>query len=193
MVTYVGRAFFMTSPSEPCMKRLSTHFFYQVSRSLGGELPPTTDHHCVLDALYIYIQAIGKQPLICHKDAHFQTEYEDCINCLRVTVEDSAAYISERVEPKFKEYLDYCSSKPSDWTYAPSKLTVVTRAHWGPLTDFYGNLVAGGLQTITATELKPTDSSETGGSGPSSSSTETGKTPGTGDSGILIGKAILIR
>ncbi|EXF83389.1 hypothetical protein CFIO01_11319 [Colletotrichum fioriniae PJ7] len=138
------------------------------------------------------IDAVGKQPLICHKDAHFQTEYEDCINCLRVTVEDSAAYISERVEPKFKEYLDYCSSKPSDWTYAPSKLTVVTRAHWGPLTDFYGNLVAGGLQTITATELKSTDSSETGGGGPSSSSTETGKTPGTGDSGPIPGNSAWI-
>ncbi|KAK1710413.1 hypothetical protein BDP67DRAFT_376072, partial [Colletotrichum lupini] len=135
--------------------------------------------------LYIYIQAIGKQPLICHKDAHFQTEYEDCINCLHVTVEDSATYISQRVEPKFKEYLDYCNGKPPDWTYAPSRLTVVTRAHWGPLTDFYGELVAGGLQTITATELKPTDSSEAGGGWPSSSSTETGKTPGAGDSGMI--------
>ncbi|KAK1478102.1 hypothetical protein CABS01_03404 [Colletotrichum abscissum] len=157
MVTYSARAYFMTSPSGPCIKRLN--------------------------ALYIYIQAIGKQPLICHKDAHFQTEYEDCINCLHVTVEDSATYISKRVEPKFKEYLDYCNGKPPDWTYAPSRLTVVTRAHWGPLTDFYGELVAGGLQTITATELKPTDSSETGGGWPSSSSTETGKTPGAGDSG----------
>lgn len=181
----------MTSPSGPCMKRLSMHFTQQVSRSLGGELPSATDHHCVLDALYIYIQAIGKQPLICHKDAHFQTEYEDCINCLHVTVGDSGTYISERVEPKFKEYLDYCNGKPPDWTYAPSRLTVVTRAHWGPLTDFYGELVVGGLQTITATELKPTDSSEAGGGWPSSSSTETGKTPGTGDSGMMSGTAIL--
>ncbi|KAI3540475.1 hypothetical protein CABS03_13481 [Colletotrichum abscissum] len=168
------------------------HFLQQVSRSLGGELPPATDHRCVLDALYIYIQAIGKQPLICHKDAHFQTEYEDCINCLHVTVEDSATYISKRVEPKFKEYLDYCNGKPPDWTYAPSRLTVVTRAHWGPLTDFYGELVAGGLQTITATELKPTDSSETGGGWPSSSSTETGKTPGAGDSGPIPGNSAWI-
>ncbi|KAK1731587.1 uncharacterized protein BDZ83DRAFT_164058 [Colletotrichum acutatum] len=165
-VTHFGRAFFMTSPSGPCMKRLN--------------------------ALYIYIQAIGKQPLICHKDAHFHTEYEDCINCLHVTVEDSATYISQRVEPKFKEYLDYCNGKPSDWTYAPSQLTVVTRAHWGPLTDFYGDLVAGGLQTITATELKPTDSSETGGGWPSSSSTETGKIPGTGDSGPIPGNSAWI-
>ncbi|KAK1540290.1 uncharacterized protein CCOS01_01604 [Colletotrichum costaricense] len=166
MVTYSARAYFMTSPSGPCMKRLN--------------------------ALYIYIQAIGKQPLICHKDAHFQTEYEDCINCLHVTVEDSATYISKRVEPKFKEYLDYCNGKPPDWTYAPSRLTVVTRAHWGPLTDFYGELVAGGLQTITATELKPTDSSETGGGWPSSSSTETGKTPGAGDSGPIPGNSAWI-
>ncbi|KXH25157.1 hypothetical protein CNYM01_12984 [Colletotrichum nymphaeae SA-01] len=138
------------------------------------------------------IDAIGKQPLICHKDAHFQTEYEDCINCLHVTVEDSATYISKRVEPRFKEYLDYCNGKPPDWTYAPSQLTVVTRAHWGPLTDFYGELVAGGLQTITATELKPTDSSETGGGWPSSSSTETGNTPGAGDSGPIPGNSAWI-
>ncbi|KXH31669.1 hypothetical protein CSIM01_08619 [Colletotrichum simmondsii] len=107
-------------------------------------------------------------------------------------MEDSAKYISKRVEPKFKEYLDYCNGKPSDWTYAPSQLTVVTRAHWGPLTDFYGELVAGGLPTITATELKPTDSSETGGGWPSSSSTETGKTPGAGDSGPIPGNSAWI-
>ncbi|KAK1701262.1 hypothetical protein BDP55DRAFT_15304 [Colletotrichum godetiae] len=164
--TRSSNGFYMSDPAEPCFKRF--------------------------EALYLYIQAVGKQPLICHKDAYFQTEYEACIDCLYDTLDIAKTYIPEEIEPKFKDYRDYCSGRPSDWTYAPSQLTTVTRAYWGSLTDWYGNVVPGNIQTITATEFKGTYSTATGSTSTWGVPSETSIGTGTGDTGPIPGNSAWI-
>ncbi|OHF03463.1 hypothetical protein CORC01_01182 [Colletotrichum orchidophilum] len=156
---------------------------------------PTTPCFNRCNELYIYIQAVGTEPSICDADSYFRTEYKECISCIKAIFTSPEKYITERIEPRFSEYLNFCSNMAGDLTYPASLLTVVTRVHYGYITDLNDKVIPGTLKTVTATDVKWPDNTLIGGTWPTASwatGVETSGASETGSSGPIPGNSAWI-
>lgn len=58
------------------------------------------------------------------------------------------------VDPRFSQYIDFCTGEATKPSYASSLLTVVTRTQFTDVTGLNGSVESGVLRTVTVTELK---------------------------------------
>ncbi|KAK1839408.1 glycoprotein X [Colletotrichum chrysophilum] len=105
------------------------------------------------------MQVVGNSSEICDPTSDFQESYSTCCQCVEVNVEDLKVTAVEYLEPKFRQYRDFCtmeSTKPTTprITYPASMVITTTRVVQMDITQFSGRVDSGVWVTATVTELR---------------------------------------
>ncbi|KAF4412526.1 Agglutinin-like protein [Colletotrichum fructicola Nara gc5] len=111
---------------------------------------------------YVEVQTIGKNPELCSTGSTFQECYSRCNACIDANSADANSTIQAYLDPKFRQYLDYCSgsaptsASPTTSTTAfpdipASMLTTVTMRLLMPVTGLDGKIAASRFMPTTIT------------------------------------------
>lgn len=115
-----------------------------------------------IDDCYVEVQTIGKNPELCSTGSTFQECYSRCNACIDANSADANSTIQAYLDPKFRQYLDYCSgsaptsASPTTSTTAfpdipASMLTTVTMRLLMPVTGLDGKIAASRFMPTTIT------------------------------------------
>ncbi|KAK2060947.1 hypothetical protein LY76DRAFT_634345 [Colletotrichum caudatum] len=108
----------------------------------------------VCNNAYIEASSVGKAPSMCNANSDFWRGYRECISCISVEANDAEMIIETYIDPEFKQFTDYCDSKPAQPSYPSSLITIRTVVQFVDITAIDGKVQSGVLWTRIVTELR---------------------------------------